>query len=775
MNEIEKLRHEIRGKGEFTDEMLEKAVARYLSKFLGGEEPDGSVFNIGFDVGDLKGIKISLSKQNLRRLTFVKEAFSEEQIRDLGIEEIIEQGKFSNKMQDIHNIESKNTASIGIIDSYFKVDGLHEFEGRDVTKIIIYRDKEKGIIINPSIEFSEDDFHGKTTACLAAGNKCGVIPESQLYLFQLNGVKREEAYEHILKYMKEHNIKLDVLINPSFNQETEIIQNSLNELDGDKKCEYFDTADFWKNCAWGRYSDNGEGLELDEIAQEIISTIKSGKINGNGMEKKIEVMGNLDDKVLIPCTGMTGIQEDYKDQDKYYGSVCGASFPTTILGSIFAAVRQISPNITKEHFFKVMRETALINSKGQKYLNQKGMIEMIKEETKNQNKQDKNIMYRLYEKVPQSDEYEFGLKLLEQSENPFRDGPCLVSMIAIAMWEKDINGALNQGMEALRLRTNHNENSGIGLEDFQGKILSVAYGEPSEKVGIKGKKMSNGISRKENLDDEFTKKYLFPLIEDDGKKIDVLQAMRNMRNVNLMTYCGATGSALRIEECLKNRMNELGYSEQEISQIQSQMCVICYATDIKMNREFVDKKKVESTCISVGDVNDPDVSASQSIREKSKASGPIYYDEGYYFHYGNGEHSLKGYILQDPSLSAVISSVLTKAVSNSIENTKSTEFKPITKELLTADIKKIIEGIREGKSREELMAVVENGITYDRKLPFSEYEIGNATHLTLNQIGQETKDDFTSNPAEAIEAIEVLDNGVKIQEKIKEGQTQGEE
>jgi len=107
MSEIEKLKLEIKEKGEFTDEMLEKAVGRYLSKFLGGEEPDGSVFTIGFDVEDLKGIKISLSKQNLRRLTFVKEAFSEEQIRDLGIEEIIEQGKFSNKMQDIHNIEKK--------------------------------------------------------------------------------------------------------------------------------------------------------------------------------------------------------------------------------------------------------------------------------------------------------------------------------------------------------------------------------------------------------------------------------------------------------------------------------------------------------------------------------------------------------------------------------------------------------------------------------------------------------------------------------------------
>lgn len=136
MSEIEKLKYKIKEKGEFTDEMFEETVEKFLSKFLKNEEPDSTVFNKGFDVGDLKGIKISLSKENLRRLTFVKDAFSEEQIRNLGIEEIIEQGKFSNKMKDINKIESKNTASIGIIDSYFKVDGLDEFKGRDVKKII---------------------------------------------------------------------------------------------------------------------------------------------------------------------------------------------------------------------------------------------------------------------------------------------------------------------------------------------------------------------------------------------------------------------------------------------------------------------------------------------------------------------------------------------------------------------------------------------------------------------------------------------------------------
>ncbi len=324
-------------------------------------------------------------------------------------------------------------------------------------------------------------------------------------------------------------------------------------------------------------------------------------------------------------------------------------------------------------------------------------------------------MYRLYEKVPKSEGNEFGLKLLEKSENPFKDGPCLVSMIAIVMYESDINGALNQGMEALRLKTNHNENSGIGLEDFQGKVLSVAYGEPSEESGIKGKQISNGNGRKESLDDEFTQKYLFPLIEDDGKKIDVLQAMRNMRNVNIMTYCGATYSVLRMEECLKNRMSELGYSEKEISQIQSQMCVISYATNLKLRRELVDKKKIESTHIQIGDVNDPDAKASQKIKEKAKTNGSIYLGEGYYFHYGSGEHSLKNYILENTALSTAISSVVTKALSNSISNSQSNEFIPLTKELFTGDIETIIEGIRQGKSKDELMSFIEEGIAYKDK------------------------------------------------------------
>ena len=47
--------------------------------------------------------------------------------------------------------------------------------------------------------------------------------------------------------------------------------------------------------------------------------------------------------------------------------------------------------------------------------------------------------------------------------------------------------------------------------------------------------------------------------------------------------------------------------------------------------------------------------------------------------------------------------------------------------------------------------------------------------LTFKQIGQGTTRDFSSNPEQASKAFETLENGVRTQEEIKEGQTQGEE
>lgn len=51
----------------------------------------------------------------------------------------------------------------------------------------------------------------------------------------------------------------------------------------------------------------------------------------------------------------------------------------------------------------------------------------------------------------------------------------------------------------------------------------------------------------------------------------------------------------------------------------------------------------------------------------------------------------------------------------------------------------------------------------------------NGMLLTFQQIGQGTTRDFSSNPEQASKVFWILENGVKTQEEIKEGQTQGEE
>ena len=324
-------------------------------------------------------------------------------------------------------------------------------------------------------------------------------------------------------------------------------------------------------------------------------------------------------------------------------------------------------------------------------------------------------MYRLYEKVPKSLEYEYGLKLLDSNDNPFKSSPTLVSMIALTIWERELNGALNQAMEALRLKTSQNENTGLDLKDFFGRIITISYGEPAENIPLKGRKISGNIAFKKELDYEFTQKYLFPLIEEDNQKIDTITAMMNMRNVNILTYCNATKAALSMEEYLNERMKELGYTEQEIKQILSQICIICYATDIKLQTEFVNKKEIKSTCISFGDVNDGEVGVSQALQNKVKEENTVYYDDGYYFHYGDGEHSLKKYINQDTSLSVGISNAVTKALSNSIANFKSNDFQPLTREIITEDLETIIEYLKQGKTKGELMSIIEEKIDYGEK------------------------------------------------------------
>ena len=322
-------------------------------------------------------------------------------------------------------------------------------------------------------------------------------------------------------------------------------------------------------------------------------------------------------------------------------------------------------------------------------------------------------MYRIYEKVTKSEEYKYGMRQLEVNENPFKEGPCLISMIAYAHFEKDINGALNYGMEALRLKTSHNNNTGLELKDFPGRVLSISYGEKEIDTEEKGA-LFNGTGRREILDNEFAKKYLYPLIEENGKKIDVMQAMKNMRNINFLTFCAAVQSAIQMEDCLVERMRDLGYTDKEIDQIQSQMSILTYATRDILNREVIEGKKVKSTYLMVGDSNDIEFEATKKLKDAIEEKKVLYFENnGYYYFKGSGNHEVNDYITEVVGLAAPIANFVTKALGNSIENAKGKDFIPISNQIVSKDMDKIIEGIRSNKSREEIFSIIENDISYN--------------------------------------------------------------
>lgn len=281
-------------------------------------------------------------------------------------------------------------------------------------------------------------------------------------------------------------------------------------------------------------------------------------------------------------------------------------------------------------------------------------------------------MYKLYERVPKTKQYMHGSRLIDNDEKPFLDGPCLLCISAQhdnAMASKSNFGVTKEGMKMARLRVRGQKNAGFNLKDFPVKFLSLELDKNDE---------SRKMTSEERID-SFVTQYLVPLIANDGQKIDSIQAMKNMRNVNMMSYCDGTLLVQAIEKNLINKMQELGYTDEECKKIQSQMCMFPISTDRLTGTQ-------KSTCVSFKDINDTEVNDNVTIEESQKVSeSPIKErvfkysnNEIAYLFCGDGDHSLKKYTQVGMAMPVCLSSAVSKALENSIINSSGEDFVPIT-------------------------------------------------------------------------------------------------
>ena len=222
---------------------------------------------------------------------------------------------------------------------------------------------------------------------------------------------------------------------------------------------------------------------------------------------------------------------------------------------------------------------------------------------------------------------------------------------------------------------------------------------------------------------EFVKKYFVPLVSVDGKRIDCTKAMKNMRNVNCMCYCNGTKFVQQIEDILIEKMNDLGYTEEEIIMIQSQMCMFPIATDRLRGKQ-------KSTCVSFKDIDDDEVNKNVSEEEEERVSNSSLEEELFeysdtemsYLYRGDGSHSLLNYTTEERAMTVCLSSAISKALENSIENSKSDEFIPISAKKLTSNFKNIMKKFSEKIKFAEIMADLDSNLTYGGSRRISGYE-----------------------------------------------------
>ena len=286
-------------------------------------------------------------------------------------------------------------------------------------------------------------------------------------------------------------------------------------------------------------------------------------------------------------------------------------------------------------------------------------------------------MYRLYKKVTKSDEFPYGMRRLDESENPFLEGACILSALDVNHSDKDTNEAINRVLEFAKVRDYLSHENKLDLGKYPIRFLGIDYGEREDKDGTHRVETPYKEGTK-----EFTDKYFLPLISKDGKRISYLDAIKNLRNVNIVPYGDAAEFSLELMEQINQWMTNLKYSKDEIKNLLMQICVFPIETDIN------NMKKFKSTTLGFLDCNDQRVMTYKDPFMKDRHEKVYAVDltnAGVVQVNGDGSHDYRKVYGQGRAFPAMISSAVIRALDNSMKSFNNTNSQSISLDYITSD------------------------------------------------------------------------------------------
>ncbi|MBQ9318731.1 MAG: hypothetical protein IJR82_03795 [Bacilli bacterium] len=281
-------------------------------------------------------------------------------------------------------------------------------------------------------------------------------------------------------------------------------------------------------------------------------------------------------------------------------------------------------------------------------------------------------MATFFEKCSKTPDCEFGIKQVDD-ENVLKQGPCIITVLPTTFLVEHINGSLRQVAKLVNpdIDTNYNPNR---------RILGIGFKASYINLGDKIK----GLYLKFELE-KLVKRYFTPLFIENNHRIDCIDVMKNFRNLTFVTYCNGTNLFSYIEYFLKKSMHDVGYKDDEIKLILSQICLAA------ISGTTMNIYGTNTLAFTFGDIMDMNFGTEFDTRVKiyEMGQGFINYNTSVAFAIsGDGNHSFKRHMTGDDVLSPMIKKLLEFSLDNALEKNE-----PITYEKMEEAMDEINKGI----------------------------------------------------------------------------------
>ena len=331
--------------------------------------------------------------------------------KDFSPEKLLEESK--NPGLGIKELHEQGIMGQGIVVAIIdqKLDVNHQEYKNSIVGYMEYDGAEK----------EEISMHGPAVASLLVGKDCGVAPGAKL-VYKATPAGRSflseaKALADIIEGNKNapQNEKIRV-VSCSIGYMTENPEPGLNEwIDALKRAKESgifvvdvggnqvgisfsgggsleNKNNFESYLSWLREDEGNEELNkiisegnIDEIMKKLREVKKDDLANISDVDLRKKIKERLNERkkeIIVPSDYRTMASSWNKEGQYMYNGRGGISWSVPYLAGLFALILQVNPNIKREEIAEIINESAVVNEKGLRIINPKGIIDLVKERIK---------------------------------------------------------------------------------------------------------------------------------------------------------------------------------------------------------------------------------------------------------------------------------------------------------------------------------------------------------------------------------------------------------